>query len=171
LRDAEDVYWRERDDKKWKGFPYVRNLERWIVQRDVAPDGIARRGRLKYAGDPGEKDAGDENGTAYESLRTRRALYFDVDSRFTTTGPIELKVTYRDFARRAWRVDYRTTAGAAASTPVVRGSRRGKGVLRTVTFRIDDAGFDNGLAGGTDFALRAVRGELEASFVRVVRFE
>jgi hypothetical protein len=40
-----------------------------------------------------------------------------------------------------------------------------------VTFRIDDAGFDNGLAGGTDFALRAVRGELEASFVRVVRFE
>ena len=86
-----------------------------------------------------------------------------------TAGPIELKVTYRDFARRAWRVDYRAAGGITRSTPSVRGHRRGQGRLRTVTFKIGDAAFDNGLPGGTDFALRALRGELGASFVRVVR--
>ena len=157
LRDAEDIYWRERGDKKWKGFPFVRNLERWIVQR-----GTARRGRLKHVNDPAP-----DNGRSFESLRTRRAMYFDVDSRFAVTGPIQLNVTYRDFAGRAWRVDYRAAGGVTKSTPIVRGRRTGG--LRTVMFRIDDPAFDNGLANGTDFALRAVKGELEASFVRVIR--
>src|SRR3954447_10783147 len=169
LRDAEDVYWRDKGGKRWKGFPYVRNLERWVVQRDVAPNGIARRGTLKHNGDPTA-----DNGTAFESLRTnvarkRRDLFFDVDPRFVSAGPIELKVTYRDFRGRAWRVGYRATGGVTKATPVVRGSRRGRGGLRTVTFLIDDAAFDSGLAGATDFALHAVKGDVEASFVRVVK--
>ncbi|MEX2212399.1 MAG: hypothetical protein WD689_11655 [Gaiellaceae bacterium] len=172
LRDAEDVYWRDRGDKKWKGFPYVRNLERWIVQRDVAPSGIARRGKLRHSNDPLE-----ENGTAFESLRTnvalgRRWLFLDVDERFlgaAASAPIELKVTYRDFAGTAWRAEYRAAGGSTRSTPTIRGTARGTGRLRTVTFRIPDPGFDDRLAGGTDIALRALKGDLEASFVRVVK--
>ena len=171
LRDAEDVYWREREGKRWRGFPYIRNLERWVVQRDVAPDAIARRGTVVKRNDP----AGD-NGTAYESLRTnvargRRFLRFDVDERFlgrVAAGPVEVKVTYRDFARRSWRLQYRAIGGATRSGPVIRGSRRGRGRFRTVTLRISDPSFDGGLPGATDFALRALRGDLEASFVRVV---
>ena len=162
LRDGEDVYWRERGDRRWRGFPFVRNLERWIVQR-----GPARRGTVVKRGDPDP-----ENGTAYESLRThvargRRSLSFDVDERFAPAGPIELKVTYRDFARRAWRVQYRAAGGVTRNGPLVRGRRRG--AFRTITFAVTDPGFDGRLPGGTDFALRAVRGDLEASFVRVVR--
>jgi hypothetical protein len=172
LRDAEDPYWRDRGDRRWRGFPYVRNLERWIVQRDVAPDGIARRGTLRRSNDPAK-----ENGTAFESLRThvargRRALLLDVDERFmdaTATAPIELKVTYRDFAGTAWRADYRAAGGVTRSTPIVRGTAGGSGRLRTVTFRIPDPGFDDRLPGSTDIALRALRGDLEASFVRVVK--
>ena len=157
LRDAEEVYWRDRGDRKWRGFPYVRNFERWIVQR-----GSAQRGRLKHEGDPAS-----DNGKSFESLRTRRSMYFDVDSRFIASGPIQLKVTYRGFAGRRWRVDYRANDGTTKSTPVVRG--HGTGGLRTVTFTVDDEAFDNGLPEGTDFALHALRGELEATFVRIVR--
>jgi hypothetical protein len=172
LRDGEDVYWRERGDRKWKGFPFVRNLERWVVQRDVAPSGIARRGTLRHSGDPAR-----DNGRSIESLRTdaargRRLLFLDVDERFmpaSAAAPVELKVTYRDFAGTAWRVQYRAAGGRTRSTPVVRGRARGGGRPRTVTFRITDPGFDDGLPGGTDLALRAVRGDVEASFVRVVK--
>jgi hypothetical protein len=174
LRDAEDPYWRDRGDKKWKGFPYVRNLERWIVQRDVAPSGNARRGRLRRSNDPTK-----DNGTAFESLRTdrahgHRALFLDVDERFmdaTASSSIELKVTYRDFAGTAWRADYRAAGGLTRSTPTVRGTANGNGRIRTVTFRLPDPGFDDKLPGGTDIALRALRGDLEASFVRVVKLE
>ena len=159
LRDAEDGYWADRGDKKWKGFPYVRNLERWLVQR-----GPATRGHLKHAGDPSA-----DNRVAYESLRTKRSMYFDLADRFGAPPAIDLKVTYRDFAHRRWRVDYRAVGGITRSTPAVRGARRGTGALRTVTFHIDDFAPDNGLPRATDFALHALRGELEASFVRLVR--
>lgn len=172
LRDAEDPYWGGRGGKRWRGFPYIRNLERWIVQRDVAPNGIARRGRLRRSNDPVK-----DNGTAFESLRTdaargRRALMLDVDERFmdaAANSAVELKVTYRDFAGTAWRADYRAAGGETRSTPMIRGTARGNGRLRTVTFRLPDPGFDDELPGSTDLALRTLKGDLEASFVRVVK--
>ena len=170
LRDAEDRYWGRRGGRRWRGFPFVRNLERWVVQRDVRPGGIARRGTLVHRGDPAP-----DNGRAYESLRThaargRRRLHFDVDDRFLSAAggaPVELKVTYRDFARRAWRLEYRAAGGVTRRSRPVRG--RGRGRQRTITFAIGDPGFDNGLPGRTDFALQALRGDVEASFVRVVK--
>jgi hypothetical protein len=172
LRDAQDLYWVDHGGKKWKGFPWIRNYERWIVQRDVAPDGIARRGTLRHVNDPAE-----DNGVAFESLRTnvargQRNLYLDVDDRFMSPSdgaPIRLKVTYRDFARRSWRVDYRAAGGVTRSSPTVRGTNHGTGQMRTVTFLIDDPAFDNALPGSTDIALYALRGDLEAGFVRVVK--
>jgi hypothetical protein len=117
---------------------------------------------LKHVGDPTE-----DNGLAYESLRTKRSMYFDLADRFGAPQAIDLKVTYRDFAQRRWRVDYRAAGGVTRSTPSVRG--HGRGGLRTATFRIDDFAPDNGLPGATDIALHALRGELEASFVRLIR--
>ena len=97
----------------------------------------------------------------------RRALFFDVDERFmdrSDGAPIELKVTYRDFAATAWRADYRARGGTTRSTPIVRGTAAGRGATRTVTIRIPDPGFDDGLPRSTDIALRAMVGDLEASF-------
>jgi hypothetical protein len=177
LRDAEDRYWLDRandgeDVRRWQRFPFVRNFERWIIQRDAAPDGFPRRGTLLHRNDPSK-----DNGRSYETLRTNlatgdRRIYLDVDDRFAARangGPIELKVTYRDFAHRSWRVVFRGAAGQTLTTPLVRGRAGGRGALRTVTFRFAAPGFDNGLPGGTDLALEAVRGDLEASFVRVVK--
>ncbi|KAA1415883.1 hypothetical protein F0U44_19805 [Nocardioides humilatus] len=169
LRDAEDRYWKERGDRTWDGFPYVRNLERWLVQRDIAADGTPVRGSLVRQGDPHPY-----NGRSYESLRTDVAngqdrIYFDVDDQFLGPDPgeVELKVTYRDYAGRSWRVGYRSSAHTVVLSPPVAGS--GDGSLRTVTFAVSDASFDDGLAASTDFYLEAVTGDLEASFVRVVK--
>jgi hypothetical protein len=172
LRDAEDRYWADRGDRSWRGFPYVRDLERWVVQRDVRPDGVPRRGTSVHVGDPSP-----DNGRSYETLRTnvRRGvnhIYLDVADGFldgAAHDPIELKVTYRDFAGRDWRVLYRAADGTTGRTPVVRGTDEGEGGSRTVTFRIDAPGLDGGLPGGTDVALEAVHGDLEASFVRVIK--
>jgi hypothetical protein len=177
LRDGEDRYWLDRlhegdPVRRWHGFPFVRNYERWIVQRDAGPDGFPRRGTLLHRNDPSK-----DNGRSYETLRTNLAtgdprIYLDVDDRFlgaAANAPVDVKVTYRDFARRSWRLLFRGAGGQTLATPLVRGRTRGRGALRTVTFRLTAPGFDNGLAGGTDIALEAVRGNLEASFVRVVK--
>jgi hypothetical protein len=172
LRDAEDRYWADRGDRRWRGFPYVRNLERWVAQRDVRPDGLARKGTSVHVGDPAP-----DNGRSYETLRTnvRRGvnhIYLDVDEAFldgAAHDPIELKVTYRDFPGRDWRVLYRAADGTTSVTPVVRGTDAREGAFRTVTFRIDAPRLDSALPGGTDIALEAVHGDLEASFVRVIK--
>ncbi|MCA9490374.1 MAG: hypothetical protein KC621_10630, partial [Myxococcales bacterium] len=52
LRDAEDRYWTDEgtgpDGTRWDGFPFVKNLERWLVQRDV-PGAISARGTDRHA--------------------------------------------------------------------------------------------------------------------------
>jgi hypothetical protein len=172
LRDAEDTYWKEIGGRSWRGFPYVRNLERWLVQRDVKPDGVVRRGTDVRNGDPDPA-----NGRSYESLRTnlaskRSRIYLAVDNAFLgadESDPVELKVTYRDVAGSAWRVVFRGKGGRTLRTSLVRGRSGARGAFRTVTFRIDQPGFDDGLPGATDIALEAVRGDLEASFARVVK--
>lgn len=171
LRDAVDNYWKSaHPDERFTGFPYVRNLERWIIQRDVPGDGVPRRGSLVHQGDPHPW-----NGKSFESLRTDGAsgntrLYFDVDEDFLGPGaaqPVELKVTWRDFVGRSWRVSYRDASGVVRTSPAVTGT--GTGALRTTTIAIDDAAFDDGLASSTDFYLEAVEGDLEASFVRLIK--
>ena len=101
LREAEDTYWIDDTSHTWSGAPWVKNLERWLRQNDVAPDGIVRRGTDVRANEPTP-----ENGTAYEGLRTqislgRNAIYLDLDERFfaggvVDAGGVEVKVTYRD---------------------------------------------------------------------------
>ena len=86
LREAEDTYWIDDPSHTWSGAPWVRNLERWLRQNDVAPDGIVRRGTDVRANEPTP-----ENGTAYEGLRTqlalgRTAIYLDLDERFFAGG-------------------------------------------------------------------------------------
>ncbi len=69
LREAEDTYWIDDPSHTWTGAPWVKNLERWLRQNDVAPDGIVRRGTDVRSNEPAP-----ENGTAYEGLRTELAL-------------------------------------------------------------------------------------------------
>ena len=158
LRDAEDRYWTdELPTFPFARRPYVRNLERWLVQRDVAPDGIAARGSDVRRG-----EVDPENGTAYEGLRAR-SLYLDLaDSvRQRSSAPVEVKVTYLD--RGPWHLEY---AGGAGRTSTITGS--GSGRLRTATIALADATFDDSLPGSTDLRIVGEGADVEVQFVRVV---
>ncbi|TYK44407.1 hypothetical protein [Actinomadura decatromicini] len=171
LRDAEDTYWKKKRGpftgaREWRTRPWVRNLERWLVQRDTGPDGRARRS----SADVHTGVLGKENGTAYEGLSTDRAhgqtsLYFDVDDRFARglRGPAQIKVTYRDAGKGAWWIAYQ-----GGRSPEVR--RTGDGQWKTATVTLPRPVFANGLSGRTDFRIATGEGsDLDVRFVRVVR--
>ena len=173
LRDAEDTYWKNATGpftgaRQWPGRPWVRNLERWLVQRDAGPDGRARRSTA----DVHSGVLGPENGTAYEGLRTDRAkgqtsLYFDLDDRFLRGRhePVQIKVTYRDAGGGDWWVEHQ-----GGRSPAVR--RTGDGAWKTATFRLPRPAFANRLNGGTDFRIATgPGGDLDVRFVRVVRVQ
>ncbi|MGI5328916.1 hypothetical protein [Actinomadura nitritigenes] len=172
LRDAEDTYWKDETgpftgNRAWRTRPWVRNLERWLVQRDVRPDGTPRRSTA----DVHRNVLSEENGTAYEGLRTDRAhgqtsMYFDVDERFRSRHDrraVDVKVTYRDAGRGTWWIEYE-----GGRSPRVR--RSGDGAWKTATVRLSRPVFAGRLRGGTDFRIVTGAGDdLDVRFVRVVR--
>ena len=168
LREAEDTYWYDDDSHTWAGKPWVKNLERWLGQRDAAGH-LSRRGTESFTG-----VVADENGTAYEGRRThlaagQPALALDVDDRFLPRGrsfAVDLKVTFRDAGTGSFRVEYPTGGGPVLSDAVV---YTGDGAWKTATWRLDAALWDGSLAAGADLRLVASGADLEARFVRLVK--
>ena len=147
----------------------MRNLERWLRQNDVAPDGIVRRGTDVRANEPTP-----ENGTAYEGLRTqislgRNSIYLDLDERFFAGGvvPVEVKVTYRDSGTGSFRIDYPAAGGVTSTAPQ---TYTNTGGWRTATFSLPDALWNDSLPAATTCASSPTGpADLEVRFVRVVR--
>ncbi len=169
LRDAEDVYWTEDDTIDWPNRPYVRNLERWLVQRDAAPDGVLVRSEA----DVHVHDLAPENGTAYEGLRTDHAngvdsFYFDLDDRFfgdVDPHDVLVKVTYLDAGTGSFTIEHPGGPSAAVD-------RTDTGSWKTATVPITGFAATGSLAAGTDFAIRAPDGDdLTIRFVRLVRVD
>lgn len=169
LREAEDTYWLDDDSRTWQGKPWIRNLERWLVQRDV-PGSVSRRGSESFVEvlDP-------SNGTAWEGRRTHRAegqegLALFVDDRFLPPGrtfAVDLKVLFRDGGSGSWRVAYPSAGGTVLSDPV---TFVGDGAWKTATLRLDAALWNGALAHGADLRLVALGpADLEVRFVRLVK--
>ncbi|MCW4456771.1 hypothetical protein [Microbacterium sp. MPKO10] len=167
LRDAEDMYWAEDGagpvDGQWESRPWVRNLERWLVQVDE-PGSVAHRSDADVHTDVFEPD----NGTAHEGLSTDAAagdtgFVFDLDTRYAsaTEGSSDLvvKVTYLDSGSGGFTVDV-----SDWSSPVV--ERTGDGQWKTATIALPTDSFD----GNTSFRVSLTDGadDLTARFVRVV---
>jgi hypothetical protein len=154
LREAEDVYWsRDDDSHTWTGAPFIRNWERWVVQRDV-PGAMTERG-TELRIDPGPESDGTM-GVAYEGRRTARAtgndaIAFFVEPRFVASGgAAEIKVTYVDNGA-SFRL------GESAD---VKGT--GSGAIRTATFALETL--------PSEFRIFATGAEdLEVRMVRIVR--
>ena len=152
LRDAEDRYWLEDDAVEWKTKPFVRNLERWLVQVD-RPGCVAHRSEA----DIQAKVFNEENGTAYEGLRTDLAagdtgLCFTLDSEFlgATRGDVEVKVTYQDAGTGTIGVSWGEQRAAL--------QRTGDGAWKTATFVLRPTGSDLRVeVTGQDTTVRMVR--------------
>jgi hypothetical protein len=164
LRDAEDTYWTDEEfPRQWDSQPWVRNLERWLVQVDE-PGSVAHGTEVDTH--TGEVD--DANGTAHEGLSTDVAggdtgFIFDVDQRFaaSTTGPVVLKVTFLDQGFGSFTVQ--TDAGDSVAV-----ERSGSGEWRTATIALPHGAVDEG---GTRLRVALDEGadDIVVRFVRLVR--
>jgi hypothetical protein len=156
LRDAEDTYWRdEAGPAGWASRPFVRNLERWLVQVDE-PGSVAHRTDRDQHIDVFEPD----NGSAFEGLSTSVAdgdtgFVFDVDDRFATGGILVAKVTYLDAGEGSFTVDSTSASSAAVE-------RSGSGQWKTATVAVP--------SGITSFrvSLAPTADDLVVRFVRLV---
>jgi hypothetical protein len=169
LRDAEDRYWADEtgrfaDKSAWPARPWVRNLERWLVQVDE-PGSVAHRSGVDRHVHVFEAD----NGIALEGLSTRVAsgdtgFLFDVDQRFAAaaTGPAVIKVTFLDRGHGSFAV----TAGTETTAPV---ERTGSGRWRTATLRLPASLASLGASTRLRIGLAEGSDDLVVRFVRVVR--
>ncbi|MBM3883441.1 MAG: hypothetical protein FJ387_27665 [Verrucomicrobia bacterium] len=172
LRQYRDPYL--VDDQRGDGTENIRNFERWLYQRDLAPDG---RTVAVERIEPPEKFR-QLNGGSWEALRTDHRngsdrIYFNVDDRFLKGGRnrVLVKVTYLDNHRGPWQLEY--DAGEKAphkpAKPVV---GIGDGKWRTVTVELEDAAFENRQHGWADFRLRNDgHSDLTVRFVRLIKPE
>jgi hypothetical protein len=169
LRESEDTFWSNDATVSWNGRPWIKNMERFLVQRDVAPDGISQPGselRTQVL------DA--KNGTSYEGRKTNHTsgsdfLYFDINDQFLyqTSTPVELQITFLDQGNNAWWVEYAGLRGQKKTEPV---TNQNSGQKKTARFIIQDGWFDNSLSGRTDFYIyNGGAGDIEIHFVRVIK--
>jgi len=158
----------------------LKNVERWLYQRDVADGGQTVPVLPMLASDLfGATRAGIRCGDIYcEEYRARRtdratgndSMYFSVDPAFLSAGPndISIKVTYYDVADGSWLLEYRGESGEVLTTPVVNST--GTGRIRTVNLPLDGIVLDGGFPGGMDFRIRASdSGDATIRFVRIIR--
>ncbi|MCA9495116.1 MAG: hypothetical protein KC621_34545, partial [Myxococcales bacterium] len=155
------------DGTRWDGFPFVKNLERWLVQRD-GPGAISARGTDRHA-----RELDPYNGVAWEGRRTDHAagqdhLAFDVDAVFRDgrLGDATLLLTFRDVSTAAWSVEYTRTAGPT-TTPAVQGL--GDGAVRTAAFELHDVVLGGAFPGDTDWWVwNGGQQDIELTFARMI---
>lgn len=169
LREYEDTFWLNDTTVSWTGSPWLKDLERFLVQRDVAPDGISQPGSERQ-----DQVWDARNGTSYEGRKTNHAngcdyLYFDIDDQFLyqTSASVELQITFLDQGDNAWWVEYAGNGGRKKTEPVV---CQNSGIKKTATFIIKDGWFNNSLPGQTDFCIyNGGAGDVEIHFVRLIK--
>jgi hypothetical protein len=164
LREAEDLFFADNDTVDWENRPRVRNIERWLQQRDYEGYGPWPKGLTAPGTDVRIGVLAPENGMSTEGRRTQLAtgndhMFFFLEEGWVELGlhAYDLKVTFVDSDTTGWWIEYRTAEGATTSEHV-RG--RGDGALRTATFHLEDAvllSFDIVDGGGEDLEVRFVR--------------
>ena len=174
FRDAEDTYWAEPesgpfdDPESWRARPWVRNLERWLVQVDE-PGSVAHRTDVDVHAHVFEED----NGVAHEGLSTDAAagdtgFVLEVDPRFASaasgSASIVLKVTYLDAGAGSFAVD--TAAGASPSV-----ARTHSGAWRTATIALPDDALAASGAAAPRIRISLAEGadDLVVRFARLIR--
>lgn len=168
LREAEDRYWKYEGALAWDGKPWVKNLERFVVQRDVAPDGVSVRGS-----EVRDRVLDPHAGLAYEGRRTDASsggtsLYFAVEPRWLHGDhDVEVQVAFLDGECGSWHLAYTSALGPATVGPIACTDTRR---VRTARIRLVDARFTGGLPGATDLAVvRDTDADVEVRYLRIIK--
>ncbi|KYQ88236.1 hypothetical protein DLAC_10921 [Tieghemostelium lacteum] len=176
LRSAQDLFWADDDSINWPNKPYIKNLERFLYQRDMAPGAYTRVGTLLKKDIYGSSNT--DNGQAYEGLRTNMAngnnsMVFFVDDTFIkgNSGDIQIKVSFLDGGSTQFKLQYMNTNSQLTNSSTVQVNATQ--TYKTYTFEFTNINFSNQMSpGNSDFKiLNLGPGDLEVQFVRVVKMQ
>ncbi|MCB1150640.1 beta-galactosidase, partial [bacterium] len=152
----------------------VKNLERWLTQRDHPGAVTVPAQEVSRAFAAGSTDPWDR--TSYYDFIARRtdldngqtAMAFHLDDRFLAGRAPQIKVEFLDQAAAEWQLEDTDVDGRTAATTAVLG--QGDGRVKTATFLLEDARLSNGLDHGADFRLICDGpNDLVVRWVRVLR--
>ncbi|WP_456379997.1 hypothetical protein [Thiolapillus sp.] len=169
LRTAQDKYWNYDNSHTWNDAPWVRNLERWLVQKDIGTNGMTRRGS-----DHRTDEIDADNGESWEGRITDHAnghdyFYFFIDDVFATAyqQQWQLKVTFVDKGGSNWWIEYMNEQSLVSSVSIPRSN---SGLARTTTVDLPGAQFNNQLPNAADFRIfNGGTEDLEIRFVRLIK--
>lgn len=162
--------WTDLRECATRKFPVVKNLERWLYQRDVP--GAMTTPAQKVTRFPLWMDPPGKN-FDWDARKTDRAngqsgIAFRIDQEFfSTTQAVEIKVTHANGSLARWYLEY-SDGSSLVKSPEVKNT--GDGKWKTVTFTIPNLAADHRLPGEMDFQIK-LNGEedLAVSFVRVIK--
>ncbi|MBN1674933.1 MAG: hypothetical protein JXR37_28080 [Kiritimatiellae bacterium] len=167
---------REGYQDKWRQYRAVKNFERWLIQRDVAPDGVTVPAAKIDISQVGMVRRNPDWNRPYEFEARRtdvaagaRHVYFRTARNFLQGGPhrLLLKITYLDDSAAEWCVEY-DNGTARARTPSAQGKADGR--WRTATFEIPDMHFRGAYTEQMDFRItNEGDSDLTVKLVRLVR--
>jgi len=146
----------------------IKNLERWLYQRDRNGVSTTPAIRKEHGFNPSGNDLLDSSKWEVDLARTGREIGIAVDDRFLSGGPhdVAVKVTYLDSSRETWTFEY-TKANGGTGTRSVQGG--GSDVVRTATFFVED--FEAPRQGMEfDFSLKS-GGNTPFMFVRLIKLD
>lgn len=172
LREYQDTFFIDNEpsnDVNWDGKPWLHNFERWLVQKDMAPDGLSQRGT-----DIRTNVLESDNGTSYEGRLTNRStnqdyLYFYVQDEFAIdiTNNMQVNVTYLDTGTTTWQLQFRNASGQTESQSVTNTNSNNK---KTARFNLPAINLDNGMNGASDFRIyNGGINDIEVRFVRLIK--
>lgn len=168
-RDAVDAWCYLRECSTRAVSP-IKNLERWVHQRD-APGSftVACRRVDRFALPMDAPQASfDFDARRTDVSRGQKSIAFRLDPVFfPVPRPVQIKITHADEGQAHWRLEYSDGAALAISPEV---SNQGDGRVKTATFSLPRLAADQRFPGGMDFRLAVVGNEdAEFTMIRVVK--
>jgi hypothetical protein len=167
--DADDA-WCYLRECSTRGISPIKNLERWVHQRDVPGSfTIACRRVERFALPMDAPNAAfDFDARRTDLARGQKSIAFRLDPVFyPVPRSAEVKVTFVDEGQARWRLEYSDGAALAISPEV---ANQGDGRIKTANFTLPRFAPDQRFPGGMDFRLAIVGNEdAEFTMVRVMK--
>jgi len=153
----------------------VKNMERWLLQRDTGPDGQTQpAAKINIP-----KGAYGSLGREYEYIARRtdlssgnNCIYFRVNPDWYQdyARTILLYVTYEDSLASTWRIEYTDKTGIQQASPSITAGT--SGAMKTVIFEFPHLKRHGGFAGQMDFCIKRISGgDATIQLVRIVKKE
>lgn len=157
-----------------KGVKAIKNIERWLTQRDVAPDAHSVPSKKIDLGPASShwsiSKKFEFHAREPDRSKNSKALNFYIDKSFLMRGKaqkITIVVNWINSPKSAWTLMYSGENGITNSSVV-----KNKGQeMHTAVFEIKDFVPNGSLPGGADFRIvREEDGDCVISFVRIIKY-